>query len=83
MKHLLLILSLFTMTATAAPKHHPHIKTLHSKVQTYVYVCTGNYSKRYHSSPNCKGLHNCKGDIVKMTLDEATKEGRTPCHICE
>lgn len=84
MKHLLLALSLFTLTATAGvPKHHLIKNHVAPKAQTYVYICQGRYSKRYHSSPNCKGLDNCKGGVIKVTLEEAQKEGRTPCHICE
>ncbi len=47
-----------------------------------VYICTGGYSKRYHSTPDCGGLNNCKGDIKAISLSSAQKKGRTPCKIC-
>lgn len=47
-----------------------------------VYVCTGGFAKRYHSTPNCRGLNNCKGDIVEMSVEKATQKGKTPCKIC-
>lgn len=30
-----------------------------------VYICTGKYSKAYHSTYHCKGLRNCKGERSK------------------
>lgn len=83
MKQLLLILSFFTLSATAGNTHRSHSKHVAPKQQTYVYICEGKYSKRYHSSPNCRGLDNCKGGVEKVTLEEAQKMGRTPCHVCE
>lgn len=83
MKNLLLLLSFFTLTATAAPKHHLHYKHIHAKAQVYVYICNGPESKRYHSTPDCRGLSRCSTAIEKVTLEEAEREGRTPCHICE
>ena len=48
----------------------------------YVYVCTGAYSKRYHSASNCRWLGSCKGEIVKMSKEEAEQKGLTPCKSC-
>lgn len=36
-----------------------------------VYVCHGPKSKRYHRTPNCKGLCRCSTDIRQMTRQEA------------
>ena len=49
---------------------------------TYVYVCTGSYATKYHSRSNCRGLGNCKGQIVKITEEQAQKQGRPPCKLC-
>ena len=47
-----------------------------------VYICTGSSSKRYHSKKNCRGLSNCGGTIKEITVEQAEKQGRTPCKIC-
>lgn len=47
-----------------------------------VYICTGNYAKRYHSSSSCSGLDNCKGEIEEMSLSDAEDMGRTECSRC-
>lgn len=48
-----------------------------------VYICTGKSSKRYHATPKCKGLDNCRGEIVKVTVQKAKSMGRTPCRLCD
>lgn len=56
-----------------------------SKVQsseTYVYICTGAYSKKYHKTSSCKGLENCSKSIKKVTENSAIEKGRTKCKIC-
>ena len=47
-----------------------------------VYICTGSYSKRFHSTPDCKGLNNCKGVIKSISMSSAKNMGRTPCKVC-
>lgn len=47
-----------------------------------VYICTGSYSKRYHSTRSCKGLRNCGGSIKAISIEEAEQMGRTPCQLC-
>ena len=47
-----------------------------------VYVCTGKSAKKYHKSSRCKGLRNCKGDIVKIERSRAEAMGKKPCKIC-
>ena len=47
-----------------------------------VYVCTGGSSKKYHRTPHCKGLENCKSDIKKVDQQFAEQKGRTPCKKC-
>lgn len=48
----------------------------------YVYICTGGYATKYHSSASCRGLNRCGGDIIKVSEAEARNRGRTPCKIC-
>ena len=49
----------------------------------YVYICTGNYSKCYHKTENCKGLLNCSKDIRKITLQDAINQyHRRECKYC-
>ena len=47
-----------------------------------VYICTGPKAATYHSSPNCRGLNRCSGDVAKVTLSKAKGMGRRPCKIC-
>ncbi len=44
-----------------------------------VYICNGKYSKRYHLTPYCRGLSNCRASISSVSLDEARSMGRTLC----
>lgn len=43
-----------------------------------VYICTGEYSEKYHYSNDCRGLNNCQGSIISISLSEA-KETRSIC----
>ncbi len=47
-----------------------------------VYICTGSSSKRFHRTTRCRGLDNCKGSVIKVTLAEAKRKHRTPCKLC-
>lgn len=48
-----------------------------------VYVCTGSYAYAYHSNSHCRGLNNCKADIVFVTISKAKKMGnKKACDIC-
>lgn len=53
-----------------------------NKSESTVYICTGKSAKKYHKSSRCKGLRNCKGDIVKIERSRAEAMGKTPCRIC-
>ncbi|PWG79536.1 hypothetical protein DDR33_15810 [Pararcticibacter amylolyticus] len=44
-----------------------------------VYICDSSGAKKYHLRQNCKGLQNCQQKIIKITLDQATRRGRTLC----
>jgi len=49
------------------------------KSSTIVYICDSPDGKKYHLDPHCKGLRNCSHKIVKLTLEEAKKRGKTLC----
>ena len=49
---------------------------------TYVYICTGPKSYRYHSKSDCRGLNSCSGNIEKVTIAKAKSMKRTACKIC-
>lgn len=51
--------------------------------ETYVYLCMGSKSKRYHKTDKCKGLSRCSTRIKVVTLQDAIKKyKRTPCKKC-
>lgn len=81
MKKLVLLMSLIFVTFSNASTS---ASSFHSTKTDMVYICTGGYSKKYHSSSGCRGLDNCKGQIIEVSLyDAINKYGRTPCKICE
>jgi len=47
-----------------------------------VLICTSETSHAYHYYMDCMGLHSCKAGIDEITLEEAKRRGRTPCHFC-
>lgn len=47
-----------------------------------VYICTGSSSRRYHSDEDCLGLERCRGDIERVSIEDAEDMGRTPCRLC-
>ncbi len=48
-----------------------------------VYVCGGEYGKKFHSRDNCPGLNNCKGQIyLYYSQQEALNSGCEYCDIC-
>jgi hypothetical protein len=50
-----------------------------SKLDSTVYICMGKSSKKYHYSPNCRGLSNCSTDTYKVSLSKAKQINRTLC----
>jgi len=73
---LIILLSLLTYSANSVSKP---INTK-TPTETYVYICTGSYSTKYHYNKNCRGLSNCKSDIVKTSLSKAKNQyKRTLC----
>lgn len=45
-----------------------------------VYVCDSRNALRYHLKEHCRGLNNCTYRVIKVSLAEAKKEGKTLCH---
>lgn len=74
---LLLATAIFLVQTTYVPP-----KNVTNKAETYVYICTGPQSKRYHKTDNCKGLSRCSKTVKKVTVDKAIDLGRTKCKMC-
>lgn len=47
-----------------------------------VYICNSLKAVRYHAYPECKGLRNCKADVIYISLSDALAKGFTPCKLC-
>jgi hypothetical protein len=63
----------------------PQIELTQTFSPTYtdtVYICTGKYATKYHATVSCKGLNNCRADVVPVSEKKISKAGRTPCRIC-
>ena len=52
---------------------------LSSFTEQDVYLCITKGGKKYHFDIDCRGLSNCKGEIIKVTLKEAKDKGKTIC----
>lgn len=50
-----------------------------TKPTATVYLCASKTGKKYHYSPNCRGLRNCQYKIMKTTLAIAKSKGKTLC----
>lgn len=48
-------------------------------LESYVYICKGKSSVKFHYSSNCRGLSNCSTDIYKVSLSNAKQINRTLC----
>jgi hypothetical protein len=49
-----------------------------------VWLCMGNYSHAYHSTTMCRGLRNCKGKEIRVSLyDAINKYHRHAYGYCE
>lgn len=50
-----------------------------SSLEKDVYICGVKGAKKYHLSKACRGLSNCKHEIVQKKLTEAEDFGLTLC----
>jgi hypothetical protein len=66
------LLLLFLLSGDGKHKIIPNIETT-------VYICNSPGAKKYHLNKNCKGLSTCQHRIVKTTLEQAKKSGKTLC----
>jgi len=48
----------------------------------YVYVCTSNSAKTYHTDRTCVRLKTCKEDILEVTRKKARENERIICNDC-
>ena len=44
-----------------------------------VFLCNSPNGERYHFTQNCRGLKACKHEIIKVSLSEAKRKGKTQC----
>lgn len=67
-----------------APTYYssPAERNINTDGEGEVYICTGGSSRRYHRTPYCCGLNNCRDEIIDVTIEEAEDEGKTPCQRC-
>ena len=79
MKKLFFFLAFALIASTVSVSQH--YETTTNQYAT-VYVCTGGYATKYHCTKDCRGLGNCKGEIVSMVENEAVSQGRSKCGIC-
>ncbi len=45
----------------------------------FVFLCDSKGGKKYHLKEHCRGLSNCSHKIIKVTLEDAKKRGKTLC----
>lgn len=76
MKHTLLLIATLICCSFGT------VETKAPQANGMVYICTGPQSKRYHKTPDCRGLRSCSKEIKEVTLEYAKKIGRTPCGYC-
>lgn len=46
------------------------------KAENMVYVCKSEGAYAYHLTKKCRGLGNCKHDIIQVSIAEAYKLGK-------
>ncbi|TXF79038.1 hypothetical protein [Chryseobacterium sp.] len=44
-----------------------------------VYLCDSSGGKKYHYTKSCRGLSNCKHEIIKVSIQKAQNMGKTLC----
>lgn len=72
------LLTLTFMSASAAEK-----SPASPDGKQKVYVCSGKYSKSYHTHNDCDALGNCKGEILEMDVTQAKMSGHKLCGYCK
>lgn len=75
---ILLILFVYISIACIDKEKSPSSQ-FYSEEETYVYLCDSPGGKKYHFKETCRGLSRCKADIIKVSLEQAKKRGKTLC----
>jgi hypothetical protein len=52
------------------------------RANDYVYVCSSNSAKTYHTFRDCPSLKNCSKDILEVTRGKAQENERIICSNC-
>jgi hypothetical protein len=52
------------------------------RANDYVYVCSSNSAKTYHTMRDCPALKNCSSDILEVTRRKAQENERIICSNC-
>jgi len=52
------------------------------RANDYVYVCSSNSAKTYHTFRDCPSLKNCSKDILEVTRHKAQENERIICSNC-
>lgn len=53
-----------------------------TQIHETVYICDSKGATKYHSKEDCRGLNNCKADIISIDKKEAIKKEREECGWC-
>ncbi len=77
----LIIIFLIAVAAVFAScsKNEP----LNPEDSQYVYVCTSNSAKTYHTDRNCSRLKNCGQEVLEVTRKKARENERIICSDCD
>jgi len=65
----LLIFAGAFLSSTDHENNHPEKKK--------VFICNSDGAKKYHLKKDCKGLENCKNEVLSVTKAEAINQGKT------
>jgi len=49
----------------------------------YVYVCSSNSAKTYHTDRGCSRLKNCSEEVLEVTRKKARENERIICSDCD
>jgi len=52
------------------------------RANDYVYVCSSNSAKTYHTFRDCPSIKNCSKDILEVTRHKAQENERIICSNC-
>lgn len=67
-----ILLLLFLLFSDNNRTHQPADNTI-------VYICDSSSAKKYHLREDCRGLRSCQHRVIKLTLEQAKKRGKTLC----